>query len=189
MGNNVISILRSNTFVGLGRLQALDLSYNRIESIEPGAFVGLGALKSLQMRTAVKNTFLDSESRRQSDRNALAVLRNGTFEGLDAFGGTLDLANNGIQSIEPGAFVGLRHLTILLLHTNDLTALQANTFLGLESLEELHLQFNELLNIETIETGAFAGLDSLNCIMILDEGGLCGTLHATGELPQSATCW
>ena len=79
--------------------------------------------------------------------------------------------------------------TILLLHTNDLTALQANTFLGLESLEELHLQFNELLNIETIETRAFAGLDSLNCIMILDEGGLCGTLHATGELPQSATCW
>jgi len=77
----------------------------------------------------------------------------------------------------------------LLLHTNDLTALQANTFLGLENLKELHLQFNYLLNIETIETGAFAGLDSLETIMFLEGGPICGTLHATGELPQSANCW
>ena len=52
------------------------------------------------------------------------------------------------------------------------------------------MQFNELLNIETIETGAFAGLDSLDYVMFLESGGtICGTLHATGELPQSATCW
>ena len=111
MGNNAISILRSSTFAGLGRLQALDLSYNRIESIEPGAFVGLGALKSLQMQTATAR--LGESEEMQSDRNALTVLRNGTFEGLNALSGTLDLAHNGIWMIEPGAFVGLSSLTML----------------------------------------------------------------------------
>ena len=190
MGNNAISILRSSTFAGLGRLQALDLSYNRIESIEPGAFVGLGALKSLQMQTATTRIGDFSWFATQSDRNALAVLRNGTFEGLNAVSGSLELGNNGIQIIEPGAFVGLRSLTTLRLHMNDLTALQTNTFLGLENLKELELQGNERLTIETIETGAFAGLDSLDHVMFLESGGtICGTLHATGELPQSVNCW
>ena len=186
MGNNAISILRSSTFVGLGRLQALDLSYNRIEDIEPGAFVGLGALKSLQMQTATARI---GESEEMSDRNALTVLRNGTFEGLNALSGTLDLAHNGIWIIEPGAFVGLRHLTMLRLHMNDLWGLQTNTFLGLENLNELHLQGNNFWNPEFIQTGAFAGLDSLEIIMFLEGGTICGTLHATGELPQSVTCW
>jgi Leucine-rich repeat (LRR) protein len=190
MGNNAISILRSSTFAGLGRLQALDLSYNRIESIEPGAFVGLGALKSLQIQTATTRIGDLTWTVAQSDRNALAVLRNGTFEGLNAVSGSLELGNNGIQIIEPGAFVGLRSLTTLRLHMNDLTALQTNTFLGLENLKELELQGNERLTIETIETGAFAGLDSLDHVMFLESGGtICGTLHATGELPQSVNCW
>ena len=175
MSNNDVSILRVGTFVDLGRLQELDLSSNRIEDIEPGAFAGLRSLESLKMK---------------SDRNALAVLRNGTFEGLGALGGTLDLSHSGIQSIEPGAFVGLHNLEILTLAFNDLTILQANTFLGLENLKELELQGNWRLTIETIETGAFAGLDSLESIMFLETGGIiCGTLHATGELPQSVTCW
>ena len=94
----------------------------------------------------------------QSDRNALTVLRNGTFEGLNAVSGSLDLAHNGIQIIEPGAFVGLRSLTMLRLHMNDLWGLQTNTFLGLENLKELHLQGNTFWNIETIQTGRLPGL-------------------------------
>ena len=125
-----------------------------------------------------------------SDRNALTVLRNGTFEGLHALSGSLDLAHNEIQSIEPGAFVGLSSLTMLRLHMNDLWGLQTNAFLGLENLKELHLQGNNFWNIEFIQDGAFAGLDSLDYVMFLESGGaLCGTLHATGKLPQSVACW
>ena len=178
MSNNDVSILRVGAFVDLGRLQELDLSSNRIENIEPGAFAGLRSLESLKMK---------------SDRNALAVLRNGTFEGLGALGGTLDLSHSGIQSIEPGAFVGLHNLEILTLAFNDLTILQANTFLGLENLKELHLNNNDWLGVETgafIETGAFAGLDSLYGLLFF-EPSVCDTLFATGKLPQSlsSNCW
>ena len=73
---------------------------------------------------------------------------------------------------------------------NDQWCLQTNTFLGLENLNELHLQGNNFWNPEFIQTGAFAGLDSLESIMFLESGGIiCGTLHATGELPQSVACW
>ena len=43
--------------------------------------------------------------------------------------------------------------------------------------------------IETIQPGKRPGLDSLESIVFLEGGTLCGTLHATGKLPQSVTCW
>lgn len=187
MSRNDISILRASAFVDLGRLQVLDLSSNRLENIEPGAFVGLGSLESLKLQK--ENTIQYAEgttSKLQSDHSALTVLKNGTFAGLDALSGTLDLSLYGIQSIEPGAFLGLRNLKILLLQSNDLHGLQANTFIGLENLNELHLGGN-YLSMETIEPGAFAGLDNLEGILFLDE--MCDSLRATDELPPSATCW
>ena len=160
---------------------------DRLENIEPGAFVGLGSLESLKLQK--ENTIQYAEgttSKLQSDHNALTVLKNGTFAGLDALSGTLDLSLYGIQSIEPGAFLGMHNLKILLLQSNDLTVLQADTFIGLENLNEVHLGDN-YLSLETIEPGAFAGLDNLEGILFLDE--MCDSLRATDELPPSATCW
>ena len=70
---------------------------------------------------------------------------------------------------------------------NDLWGLQTNTFLGLENLKELHVYMNDWLGVETgafIETGAFAGLDSLYGLLFF-EPSVCDTLFATGKLPQS----
>ena len=80
----------------------------------------------------------------------------------------------------------MHNLKILLLQSNDLTVLQADTFIGLENLNEVHLGDN-YLSLETIEPGAFAGLDNLEGILFLDE--MCDSLRATDELPPSATCW
>ncbi|XP_051508291.1 adhesion G protein-coupled receptor A3-like [Myxocyprinus asiaticus] len=49
LSNNKISVLKNNSFLGLGALERLDLRSNLISRIAPGAFHGLSTLKRLDL--------------------------------------------------------------------------------------------------------------------------------------------
>ena len=72
---------------------------------------------------------------------------------------------------------------------NDLWGLQTNTFLGLENLKELHLQGNNFGIPRLSRPGRLLGWIVSRVLCSLKGGTICGTLHATGKLPQSVTCW
>src|SRR5690606_34657529 len=104
------------------KLVKLDLSKNRIESIEEGAFSGLHSLKSLDLS---QNELTDISSRNWP---YLAELEN------------LDLNGNRFGSIYAGFFEGLASLRLLNLERNeDLERVELNAFAGLQKLDTLKL--------------------------------------------------
>ena len=75
----------------------------------------------------------------------------------------LNLYENRISVIEPGAFNGLVKLNMLLLEKNRLESLEPGTFFGLSSLTHLRLDENELT---TLELETFSGLSSLTYLSL-----------------------
>lgn len=101
----------------LTNLQSLDLTDNRITSIESGDFAGLTNLQSLDLRI-----------------NQITSVERGDFTGLPSLQ-TLRLAGNSIASIESGAFEGLASLQELGLKASQFTELNLTnaTFENLQS--------------------------------------------------------
>ncbi|XP_006825959.1 adhesion G protein-coupled receptor A3-like [Saccoglossus kowalevskii] len=95
LSGNIISILRTGTFMGLSSLERLDLSYNRISIIQPGAFEGLNSLKKLDL-----------------SGNRLGSINSSMFSGLDRLE-RLNLSDNQIATIPQGTFNSLRNLDIV----------------------------------------------------------------------------
>lgn len=77
----------------------------------------------------------------------------------------LNLGNNALQDIQPGAFHGLASLRRLYLHENKLEVFRNDTFLGLDSLEYLQADYNL---IRKIESGAFRHLHKLRVLILND---------------------
>ncbi|CAG0896848.1 unnamed protein product, partial [Cyprideis torosa] len=65
----------------------------------------------------------------------------------------LDIPNNGIRIIEPGAFLGLTKLENLTLNFNKLTELREGTFQGLENLQVLKIIKNPFSNMSRVTPG------------------------------------
>ncbi|XP_069696517.1 uncharacterized protein [Periplaneta americana] len=93
------------------------------------------------------------------NHNNISVLRRNHFTdaGLMALE-TLTLENNGISTIEPGAFNGLPKLHNLHLKDNNLSVLELGIFGNLKVLSGLHIAGNKL---KTITPGVFIDLESL----------------------------
>ena len=89
---NKIHIVKSNAFLGLHRLNWLELNNNQIQTLEAGAFLGLHNLHNLRLYT-----------------NNINRIENGTFAGLDSLR-WIELEWNQINNIEDGAFAGLASL-------------------------------------------------------------------------------
>ena len=145
----------------------LDLSRNQLAVID--TLRGLNSLVELRLR-----------------HNNIRVLRRGALDDVATSLEVLDLSNNNLTQLEPGAlnvathllhidlsgnqlsdvdgaFDGLRQLSRLDLRQNRLTALTSNTFSGLSSLRYLRLDDN---HISSIDARAFVELDRLMYLVL-----------------------
>uniref|UniRef100_A0A8C3QU24 Ig-like domain-containing protein n=1 Tax=Cyanoderma ruficeps TaxID=181631 RepID=A0A8C3QU24_9PASS len=105
----------------------LDLRFNHIKEIQPGAFRRLKNLNTL---------LLNNNQIKQIVRRSFEDLENLKY---------LYLYKNEIQSIQQHAFHGLRSLEQLFLHNNKISRIHPGTFSQLESLKRLRLDSNSLL--------------------------------------------
>ena len=158
LSENHIKSLPSKVFQDINALEELSLSQNDLQVIASDAFEGLS--ETLQMLILSHTNF------HQNQLSSLSTLRN-----LQ----TLDLGANRdhISAIPDGSFIGLNSLKTLNLHECRIKHLKPNSFLGLgTSLEHLDLVSN---GIETIDVGAFHGLQQLQTLH-LDDQDLSGSL-------------
>jgi Leucine-rich repeat (LRR) protein len=120
--------LRKDYFLsaGLNRLQFLNIEYNGIVDVEPGAFNGLPAL-----------TYLGAQN------NNISGLQPGTFSNLINLK-MLDLGYNRIQTLPFGAFLGLENLYYLILNANQIEEIHEDIFIGLSNLQSLWFDGNRI---------------------------------------------
>ena len=143
IGRNRITRLEVNAFSHLSQCTSLQMLYNQISEVEPGAFNGLTALRRLaiswnRLERLYVNMFLRLENCR-----------------------SLSVQDNRISEIEPGSFNGLGNLEYLFLSNNPLNTLRADMFQGLVGLKQIWLTG---IGLETISPSVFSGLPYLDFI-------------------------
>ena len=133
-------------------LYVLDLSYNRISSIEHNDFLQMGSLVALSLRgndiqVIEQDTFVGLYLLRQLDLrdNLLTTLRECSFCGMDYIY-TLDLSGQHLEALHEYAFQfsAVRHLN---LSHNSIETLSENVFSFAFHLEFIDLRFNKLRDI------------------------------------------
>ncbi len=164
LGNNKLTTIQPDAFIGLTNLQILWLGGNQLTTIQPGAFNGLTNLQILglnhnQLQTIQPNAFngLGNLQDLYLDKNQLTTIQPNAFNGLGSLQ-YLGLNHNQLQTIQPGAFNGLNSLQTLSLSFNQLKTIKSGAFNALGNLQRLSLSFNQL---KTIQPRAFNGLGSL----------------------------
>ncbi|XP_049884964.1 peroxidasin [Pectinophora gossypiella] len=130
----------------------LDVRFNKIYEIAPGAFSHLHRLRSLLLND-----------------NKLQALRSGAFHDLRRLK-YLYLYRNRIQHIDPDVFQHLHHLEQLYLHVNEITQIQPETFSNLPRLERLYLHNNLLTRIPP---GSFRGMPHLRKLRLDSNALIC----------------
>ncbi|CAB3373221.1 Hypothetical predicted protein [Cloeon dipterum] len=130
----------------------LDLRFNKIKEIQPGAFVNLNELITLLL-----------------NNNQITRLQNGVFSGLEELK-HLYLYKNRIKDIESDVFKGLPRLEQLYLHFNKIEKLAPGLLSDLPLLERLFLQHNKL---KKIPLGAFKNLVSLERLRLDSNALVC----------------
>lgn len=123
------------SFVGLDRLEVLDLSHNNLVKLPSGLFCPLSQIKVVNL-----------------SNNALEDLNNlGLTETPESKCPIpvqqIVLQHNRIRSIPPNSISGLQHLKHIDLSHNQLGVLLDNTFATLEHLEVVNLSFNRLVSL------------------------------------------
>lgn len=156
----------------------LDLRFNRIREIQPGAFKGLRNLNTLLL-----------------NNNQIKSIPSGSFEDLENLK-YLYLYKNEIQSIDRQAFQGLASLEQLYLHFNQIETLDPESFQHLPKLERLFLHNNR---ITYLVPGTFNHLESMKRLRldsnalrcdceILWLADLLKTYARSGNAQAAATC-
>ena len=136
----IINQLENTSFPSsLGSLMLLNLTYNRIESIQPDAFVHLTSLTELYL----SNNYL-KELKIASDLSSLEVL---------------DLGENGLESVP--SELNLKKLRKLSLLGNRITTVEENDFVHLTRLEYIDLSKNL---IRSVSSQAFQYLNDLRVL-------------------------
>ena len=126
-GNDIHEVLLET--VSYQNLELLDLSHNRIVSIDDGVMETLPHLESLYLQN-----------------NDLSELSPRTLSGLKALS-VLDLSHNRIQVVKDKVFSDLEYLQELNLAGNGVQQIRDDSFLGLKNLRTLNLGDNRLANI------------------------------------------
>lgn len=165
--------IKNQAFVNLRGLKRLDLSENRIDSIEANAFNEIGhTLISLRISHGLGMQMfqIPHESFRQLtalealdlSNNKLKTLNDNSFHFMNNLV-SLELHDNQIDSLQKGTFQSDIHtkLTVVSLRYNNLKQLQTHSFVDLEELNAIYLDDNR---IETIEKRAFMNLDHLKLL-------------------------
>lgn len=135
------------------KLKQLNLSDNRITSIDIDAFQNATHLEEINMQfnriTALDDahTFLGLTKLKHLIlyRNKLRVLKRDMFSGAANLQ-SIDVAGNEIECIEDGTF-DLPHLKEILMSENKLKALSDDIFRGASNLQNIDLQKNQLERI------------------------------------------
>ncbi|XP_023374195.1 peroxidasin homolog [Otolemur garnettii] len=156
----------------------LDLRFNRIREIQPGAFRRLRNLNTLLL-----------------NNNQIKRIPSGAFEDLENLK-YLYLYKNEIQSIDREAFKGLASLEQLYLHFNQIETLDPESFQHLPKLERLFLHNNRITHLvpgtfNHLESMKRLRLDSnaLHCdCEILWLADLLKTYAQSGNAQAAATC-
>uniref|UniRef100_W5MFK7 Peroxidasin like n=1 Tax=Lepisosteus oculatus TaxID=7918 RepID=W5MFK7_LEPOC len=130
----------------------LDLRFNRIREITPGAFKKMKNLNTLLL-----------------NNNQIEWIPEKAFDDLENLK-YLYLYKNEIQSLDKQAFKGLHSLEQLYIHFNHIGTLEPDTFSGLPKLERLFLHNNKLTRIPD---GTFHHLDSLKRLRLDSNGLVC----------------
>ncbi len=130
--NNRLVKLTNGTLRGLQQAEMVNLSGNKIASIQSEAFTGFHHLKELDL-----------------SYNKIKMIKNGAFRGCLTLH-TLKLKSAGTSLIQPNAFDDFANLRFLDLSDNKLTIPDALFRLGSSpSLTTLILSGNDLSNITT----------------------------------------
>ncbi|KAM6221084.1 peroxidasin homolog [Rhynchocyon petersi] len=156
----------------------LDLRFNRIREIQPGAFRRLRNLNTLLL-----------------NNNHIKRIPSGSFEDLENLK-YLYLYKNEIQSIDRQAFKGLASLEQLYLHFNQIETLDPESFQHLPKLERLFLHNNRITHLVP---GTFNHLESMKRLRldsnalrcdceILWLADLLKTYAQSGNAQAAATC-
>lgn len=111
------------------KVEVLDLSRNRIESIGSKNFDALNKLRTLNL-----------------SRNALAHLKRDAFRGLKGLL-LLDISHNCITEVHPTAMASLINVIELNFASNNMTSFEDGVFNELVALETLTLENNQLLDV------------------------------------------
>ncbi|XP_035671784.1 adhesion G protein-coupled receptor A3-like [Branchiostoma floridae] len=103
--------------------------------------------------------------------NDIAVLKEGVFTEMPVSNlRNLDLSDNGISTIEAGAFTGLGTLEKLDLSNNQLSIINSSMFIGLDGLQRLFLQGN---HIRTLVEDTFSSLRNIKMINLQSDWLIC----------------
>ncbi|XP_076103078.1 toll-like receptor 4 [Mytilus galloprovincialis] len=127
--HNLIIRIPNNTFKHMTNLKVLDLSFNRLQSMNDQTFNGLGNLMKLDLN----NNMISGG------------MSNKVFESMKRLT-DLDLSHNGLTRINEKTFLGLQNLQNLRLNDNELhyniSNIPTESFKPLESVTWLSIQNN-----------------------------------------------
>lgn len=126
---NQLKVIPGLAFEPLSNLKVLDLTWNKVTSIQENGFKGLSNLKTLKL-----------------SRNQLQKFKLHTFENVPILEELL-LNNNQIETIEDGTFT-LANLRRLDLSHNKLRELSNLIFIDCKKLEYLDLRSNHITSIK-----------------------------------------
>ena len=145
LGQTDIQRIEKEAYFGMDALEGLDLHMNRLRFLYSGTFSGLGSLKNLLLSL-----------------NVMAVLQPGVFQELTSLE-ILHLDDNGLRIIQDGTFDGLHKLKHLFLSTNKIYLIGKGVFRNLTSLETLNLMGNKIF---LISPGTFKDLPNLSTLQL-----------------------
>jgi len=151
---NKLQTLDEKSFQGLKNLENLNLSHNKLTKLPPGTFSSLISLQTLSLsHNAIEN--LEGEIFSLPKLQTLDVSFNSIFQiGLNVFDRahnlrTLNLSNNIIAKIDDYKIVSLETLD---LSCNNNVTVDPNAFTSLKSLKWMSLASNNLLEVpSTVE--------------------------------------
>ncbi|XP_050431725.1 protein artichoke [Adelges cooleyi] len=168
LGDTLNPIFSTTEFHGLSKLIRLDLSENRISSLEEGILKGCVNLEELKLNEN-RLDFVPSSSLNGPQALRVLSLKNNRIESIHQRSFlsqksllTIDLSSNRVNNIEIGAFEGLASLKQLLLAENRLSKFNSDVFLGAEKLEKLDVSNNFIAEFPTVSLKRFENLKILN---------------------------
>ena len=161
-----ISTIDVDTFIGLSRLEELQLQYNLLRSIRKHTFEDASLLN-------LKRLFLDN--------NQIDFLHSTTFDsllGLEVLG----LSNNNLNQIDSFTFKSLKNVWRLTLSHNNLSSIDSSTLNGLTNVISLDISYNRIekidLNEKQFESNKLTYLyANNNCLFSLDANTFRGLLN------------
>lgn len=158
-----------DAFIGLHKLEVLEISLYKIVEIEKGSFKDLVNLQILRLTGSglteiEENTFNDLQNLEELylNSNPLIKLENNTFNGLNNLK-LLDLESTEITTIEEESFSKLSELRVLRFNYSIIK--DFFSMKNLYNLKELDLSYSSYLY--KIEKDTFKGLDQLVSLNLL----------------------